>query len=164
MNFRIVITSSFEQETRTGRRMKLQYDQPGTTGGTGDTNNRPNNSLPVELPQAWNQHVIPLILDKFSIGLKTSIFASVNGMVSIAKQGSPVYAVSNAVACAYRASITGSANARSNMVHAYGNALRTVKTALDDSVEYKKDSTLLAVWMFVVYEVCHVLLSSRFVF
>lgn len=140
--------------------MKLHYDESRVAGGTRDT----NNSLPVELPQTWSQHVIPLILDKFSIGLKTSsIFATVNGMVSMAEQGSPVYAVSNAIACAYRASVTGSANARSNMVHAYGNALRTVKTALDDPVEYKKDSTLLAVWMFVVYEVFHVLLLS-FVF
>jgi hypothetical protein len=138
--------------------MKLHYDQPGATGGmTRDT----NKCLPVELPQTWSQHVIPLILDKFSIGLNTSsIFATVNGMVSMAEQGSPVYAVSNAIACAYRASVTGSANARSNMVHAYGNALRTVKTALDDPVEYKEDSTLLAVWMFVVYEVIHVFLSS----
>jgi hypothetical protein len=159
MHFRIVNTSSFKQKPPTGRRkMKLHYDQPGATGGmTRDT----NKCLPVELPQTWSQHVIPLILDKFSIGLNTSsIFATVNGMVSMAEQGSPVYAVSNAIACAYRASVTGSANARSNMVHAYGNALRTVKTALDDPVEYKEDSTLLAVWMFVVYEVFHVFLSS----
>jgi hypothetical protein len=107
----------------------------------------------VELPQTWSQHVIPLILDKFSTGPESSIFVTVNRMVSIAKLGSPLYAVCNAIACAYQASTTGLRNAMPNMVHAYVNALRVVNTALDDPVEHKEDSTLLAVWMFVIYEV-----------
>lgn len=154
LRFRNSNTASFELKSRTGRRLKLHYyHQPGSTGGTRDTNSRPNNSLPVELPQTLSRHVIPLVLDKFSIGPKAGIFATVNRMVSIAGQTSPIYAVSNAIAYAYRASYTGSPTARSDMFHAYGTALRTVKAALDDPVEYKKDSTLLAVWMFVVYEV-----------
>uniref|UniRef100_A0A093UPJ3 White-opaque regulator 1 n=1 Tax=Talaromyces marneffei PM1 TaxID=1077442 RepID=A0A093UPJ3_TALMA len=153
LRFRNSNTASFELKSRTGRRLKLHYyHQPGSTGGTRDTNSRPNNSLPVELPQTLSRHVIPLVLDKFSIGPKAGIFATVNRMVSIAGQTSPIYAVSNAIAYAYRASYTGSPTARSDMFHAYGTALRTVKAALDDPVEYKKDSTLLAVWMFVVYE------------
>lgn len=137
--------------------MKLHYDQPEAQGGTTRVTIK---YLPVELPQIWGQHVIPIILDKFPIGLETSnIFVTVTRMVSMAKQGSPVYAVSDAIACAYRVSVTGSADAMLNMIHSYGNALRTVKTALDDPVEYKEDSTLLAVWMFVVYEVFLALLS-----
>jgi hypothetical protein len=153
LQIRIVNASSFQQERRIGGRMKLHYDQSTTPARAKGTNNCPDNSLPAELPQIWSQHVIPLVLDKFPVGLEHGIFATVNRMVSIARLGSPVYAVCNAVACAYRASTTGLHNAMSNMAHAYGNALRTVKTALDDPVEYKEDSTLLAVWMFVVYEV-----------
>lgn len=36
---------------------------------------------------------------------------------------------------------------------AYVTALRTVNLALDDPFQCKNDSTLLEVWMFVVYEV-----------
>lgn len=163
--FRNLDLSSFQKQRRTGRSMKLLNDQPGSTVGESDPDDRRYSRLPVELPQIWSQHVIPLILDKFPIALEDSIFTTVNRMVSMTQQGSPIYAVCNAVACAYRASITGSPNAMSIMGRAYGSALRTVHTALNDPMESKEDSTLLAVWLFVVYEVFksfyHLVLSSN---
>ena len=111
-----------------------------------------------EPSQVWNDHVIPLVLDKFSVGLRdtsidSSMFATIPRIVSSMQEGSPIYAVCNAVACAYLASTTRTTATLAQRTRAYGSALRAVNAALDDPLQYKNDSTLLAIWMFVVYEV-----------
>ncbi|OQE44744.1 hypothetical protein PENCOP_c002G05541 [Penicillium coprophilum] len=110
-----------------------------------------------EPSQVWSHHVIPLVLDKFSVGLfdtsiDSSMFATIPRMISSTQEGSPIYATCDAIACAYLASTTGSTAAIANRTRAYGIALRTVNAALDDPIQCKNDSTLLAIWMFVVYE------------
>ena len=102
--------------------------------------------------------MIPLVLQKFSAGLADTgidggMFTTIPRIISSTQEGSPVYAVCDAVACAYMASITGSAAATVQRTRAYGTALRAVNAALADPVQCKSDSTLFAVWMFVVYEV-----------
>ena len=102
--------------------------------------------------------MIPLVLDKFSSGLADasvdgSMFTTIPRIISSTQEGSPVYAVCDAVACAYIASTVGSAAAVVQRTRAYGSALRAVNAALADPAQCKNDSTLLAVWMLVVYEV-----------
>jgi hypothetical protein len=111
-----------------------------------------------EPSQVWSHHVIPLVLDKFSVELvdtsvDSSMFATIPRIISSTQEGSPVYAVCDAIACAYFASTTGWTAATDNRTRAFGTALRAVNEALDDPLQYKNDSTLLAIWMFVVYEV-----------
>lgn len=158
MRFRIVNNSSFQESTRHHGR-KMRYNDPPIA--------KTNSAKDIEIPsaqilyqpsQVWNRHVIPLVLDRFSIELvdtiiDSSMFATIPRIISTAQEGSPVYAVCDAIACAYLSSTTGTTAAMVNRTRAYGTALRTVNTALDDPVQCKNDSTLLAVWMFVVYEV-----------
>jgi hypothetical protein len=118
--------------------------------------------LPVQIvyepSQVWNHHVIPLVLDKFSVrlgdtGINGSMFATIPRIITRSREGSPVYAVCDAIACAYVASTTSSTSAVVKKTQAYGTALKVVNAALADPAQSKNDSTLLAVWMFVVYEV-----------
>jgi hypothetical protein len=81
------------------------------------------------------------------------MFATIPRIISSTQEGSAVYAVCDAIACAYVARATRSAAAVVKRTQAYGIALRVVNTALADPTQSKTDSTLLAVWMFVVYEV-----------
>lgn len=158
MRFRIVNNSSFQQSTR-HRRRKMRYnDPPIAKVDSAKTSETPFAPIIYEPPQVWNHHVIPLVLDRFSIELVDTItdgsmFATIPRIISTAQEGSPVYTVCDAIACAYLASTTGTTAAMVNRTRAYGTALRTVNTALDDPVQCKNDSTILAVWMFVVYEV-----------
>ncbi|KAJ5910493.1 hypothetical protein N7504_005136 [Penicillium tannophilum] len=117
----------------------------------------PSIQIIYEPSQVWSQHVIPLVLDKFTVDLvdtriDSSMFATIPRIISSTNEGSPVYSVCNAVACAYLATTTGATAATVNRAKAYGTALKTVSAALNDPVECKSDSTLLAIWMFVVYE------------
>lgn len=81
------------------------------------------------------------------------MFATIPRIICRSKEGSPVYAVCDAIACAYLASTTRTTVAMVKRVSAYVTALRTVNLALDYPFQCKNDSTLLEVWMFVVYEV-----------
>lgn len=158
MRFRIVNNSSFQQSTRHHRRKMRYNDPPIVKTDSAKTSEIPSVQILYEPPQVWNSHVIPLVLDRFSIELvdtitDSSIFATIPRIISTSQEGSPVYAVCDAIACAYLSSITGTTAAIVNRTRAYGTALRAVNTALDDPAESKNDSTLLAVWMFVVYEV-----------
>jgi Fungal Zn(2)-Cys(6) binuclear cluster domain len=157
MRFRIANMSSFPANTRRGHRKIRYHDAPVAKTES------PVLSVQIvyEPPQVWSQHVIPLVLDKFSVALVEAtstgsdggMFATIPRIIASTPQGSPVYAVSNAIACAYVASTTGSAAAVANRARAYGEALAAVNVALDDRAECQNDSTLLAIWMFVVYEV-----------
>lgn len=158
MRFRIVNNESFQQRTRHHRR-KIRYNNPPIAKAD-STKNSQNVCAQIlyEPSQVWNDHVIPLVLERFSIELvgtikDSSMFATIPRIVSTSQKGSPVYAVCDAIACAYLSSTTGTTAAMVNRSRAYGAALRTVNTALDDPVQCRNDSTLLAVWMFVVYEV-----------
>jgi hypothetical protein len=158
MRFRIANISSFQP--RTGRhRRRIRYHNPPTTiVDSIKASDSPYIQIPYEPSQVWSDHVIPLVLGKFSIELvdtstDISMFATIPRIISNTHEGSSVHAVCNAIACAYLASTIGTTTATANRTRAYGNALRAVNAALDDPVEYKNDSTLMAIWMFVVYEV-----------
>ncbi|KAJ5150830.1 uncharacterized protein N7482_010082 [Penicillium canariense] len=133
------------------------YDPPKVKVDSTKDGSIPSIQMIYEPSQVWNHHVIPLVLDKFSVSIvDTSIdsimFATIPRIISCTPEGSPVYAVCDAIACAYLASTTGSAAAIAHRTQAYGAALRIVNAALDDPAQCKNDSTLLAIWMFVVYE------------
>lgn len=158
MRFRIINNSSFQQSTRHRRRRIRYNDPPIAKADSAKDSEIPSAQIIYEPSQVWNHHVIPLVLDKFSIELvdtiiDSSMFATIPRIISASQEGSPVYAVCDAIASAYLSSTTGTTAAMANRTRAYGNALRTVNAALNDPVQCKNDSTLLAVWMFVVYEV-----------
>jgi hypothetical protein len=158
MRFRIANISSFQQSTR-NHRPKIRYHDPQIVKADSAMDSEiPPPQIIYEPSQVWSHHVIPLVLEKFSIELvdtsiASSMFATIPRIISTSQEGSPVYAVCDAIACAYRASTIGTAAAIASRTRAYGIALRTVNTALGDPVQCKHDSTLLAIWMFVVYEV-----------
>lgn len=140
-----------------GRKIRY-HDSPMIKTDFAKDSRIPYLQIVYEPPQVWSQHVIPLVLNKFSVGLveastDSSMFATIPRIISSTQEGSQVYAVCNAIACAYLASTTGSAAAIANRARAYGAALNAVNAALDDPFQRNNDSTLLAIWMFVVYEV-----------
>ncbi|KAJ5194547.1 uncharacterized protein N7498_007985 [Penicillium cinerascens] len=157
MRFRIANVSSFQPSTRHDRRKMRYHDPPMAKMDSAKDGDVPSVQIIYEPSQVLSQHVIPLVLDKFSVGLvdisiDSNMFATIPRIISSTQEGSPVYAVCNAIACAYLASTTRTTATLANRNRAYGNALKAVNAALDDPVQYKNDSTLLAIWMFVVYE------------
>jgi hypothetical protein len=154
MRFCIANISSFQPSTGQRRRRLRYHDTPIVKAFS----TKVSDKLPVQIiyepSQKWSHHVIPLVLHMFSVAsTDSSMFATIPRIISNTQEGSSVYAVCNAIACAYLASANGTAAAVANRTRAYVTALNTVNTALDDPAQHKKDSTLLAVWMFVVYEV-----------
>ncbi|KAJ5605237.1 hypothetical protein N7510_010391 [Penicillium lagena] len=95
----------------------------------------PSVQIIYEPSQVWSHHVIPLVLGKFSVKVvdtsrDSSLFATIPRLITSTQEGSPVYAVCDAIACAYLASMSGSADAIANRTRAYGTALRVVNVAL----------------------------------
>lgn len=138
---------------------KIRYvDPPMVEDSSTEDSETTSVQIIYEPSQVWSHHVIPLVLDKFTVDLgdtmiDSSMFATIPRIVSSTYEGSSVFAVCDAIACAYLATTTRTTAATVNRARAYGTALRTVNAALNDPVECKNDSTLLAIWMFVVYEV-----------
>jgi hypothetical protein len=88
------------------------------------------------------------------------MFTTIPRIISSTQEGSPVHSVCNAIATTYIASTTRSAAALVNRDRAYGIALGTVNDALADPFKCKDDSTIFAIWMFVLYEVRIELISN----
>ena len=158
MRFRIANISSFQPSKKHGERKMRYHNPPIIKADSAKRGYIPSVQVIYEPSQVWSHHVIPLVLDKFSVGLadtslNSNMFATIPRIISSTQEGSQIYAVCDAIACAYLASTTGSTTALLNRTRAYGTALRAVNAALDDPVQHKNDSTLLAIWMFVVYEV-----------
>ncbi|KAJ5496940.1 hypothetical protein N7463_008927 [Penicillium fimorum] len=153
MRFRNATISSFQPNTGHGYQKTRYYGTPMIIADSAKHSYISSVQMIYEPSQAWRHHVIPLVLDKFSVSLMDiSMFATIPRIISSAQEGSPIYATCNAIACAYLATTMGSTDAIANKTRAYGVALRTVNAALDDPVQCNNDNTLLAVWMFVVYE------------
>lgn len=68
---------------------------------------------------------------------------------------SPIHQVCKAIGLAYVGSKARTVTSTHDRVHAYQSALTAVNSALQDPQQRSLDSTLLAVWMFNVYEVSH---------
>jgi hypothetical protein len=103
------------------------------------------------LAEIWNDHVIPIVLDKFAFSC--SIFSTVVSKLSSAREGSALYQATYAVGCAHLAKLTQTHEAISSRVRAYGNALSAMNMVLQDPRRCKNDSTLLGVWLLGIYEV-----------
>jgi hypothetical protein len=158
MRFRIADISSF-QPSASHHRQRIRYHDPlRAIADPAKDSEITDVQIIYEPPQVWSHHVIPLVLDKFSVELvnaniDNSMFTTIPRIICSSQEGSSVYAVCDAIACAYVASTTGTTAAMANRTRAYVTALRTVNAALDDPLQCRNDSTLLAIWMFVVYEV-----------
>lgn len=157
MRFRIANISSFQSSKKHGERKMRYHDPPMVKTDSAKNDYISSVQMIYEPSQVWSQHVIPLVLQYFSVGLADTIdcsmFATIPRIISSTQEGSQIYAVCDAIACAYLASTTGSTTALVKRTRAYGTALRAVNAALDDPAQHRNDSTLLAIWMFVVYEV-----------
>ncbi|KAJ5266589.1 hypothetical protein N7478_009397 [Penicillium angulare] len=165
MRFRIAKASSFEPNTSHGRR-KTHYHNPKSIKLDSARYQIPPSPIGYEIPQVWSHHVFPLVLDKFAAGIvdtsiNSSMFVTIPRIISSSQEGSPVYAVCDAIAHAYLATVTGSPTEVLRRDRAYGTALRAVNAALTDPTQYKNDSTLLSIWMFVVYEQAKALIAGR---
>jgi hypothetical protein len=71
------------------------------------------------------------------------------------ESGSLLYLASHAVGSAYFANKTRSPNFTSIHQRLYGQSLRVLKEALQDSQIRKEDSTFMAVWFLGLYEVSY---------
>jgi hypothetical protein len=104
---------------------------------------------PVSEP--WNEHVIPLAVNKFSF--PCTIFSTVQSVLSRAKEGSALYKAAYAVGCAYLSSMDRSKNAVVMRTKAYAAAISTMNLVIRNATQATHDSTLLGVWLLGVYEV-----------
>lgn len=109
------------------------------------------------LPESWNDHVIPLIISKFSFdiarGFNKSIFNTIPRVIAEVEDGSVLFTACNAVGCAYMANITRSPNVIFYRAKAYTTALAALNSALLDPQEHTNDKVLLSVWLLSLYEV-----------
>lgn len=103
------------------------------------------------LSEPWNEHVIPLAVNKFSF--PCSIFSTVQSVLCRAKQGSALYQAAYAVGCAYLSTIDRSKNAVVRRTKAYTAAISTMNVVIRNATQARHDSTLLGVWLLGVYEV-----------
>lgn len=84
------------------------------------------------------------------------VFESIRRTIRQADDGSPIHQVCNAIGLTYASSKHGVVNLRTqNRVYVYQSALAAVNSAIQDPQRRSLDSTLLAVWLFNVYEVSH---------
>ncbi|RFU27687.1 hypothetical protein B7463_g8634, partial [Scytalidium lignicola] len=116
--------------------------------------------LQYPLPESWNKHCIPLVMNKFSFDMVGSIYSIIPRAISKAEEGSAFYQAFSAVGCAYVANVSWSLQAISNRAMAYGTALSAVNLALRDPQQCKSDSTLLSVWLLGMYEVRYCIRSD----
>lgn len=105
----------------------------------------------------------PLVMARITTGPNNNhpvnqvneVFDSIRRTIRQADAASPIHQVCNAIGLAYVASKTRAVNSTYNKVHSYRSALAAVNSALQDPQRISLDSTLLAVWMFNMYEVSH---------
>jgi hypothetical protein len=114
-------------------------------------------SLLYPLAESWNDHFMPLVIDKFKFSFKTAkwIFNTIPHILSKAKEGSPLYQACNAVGCAYLMRMNRSPKAISSQARAYGRAITVINSAFGNPYQYKNDDILLSVWLLNLYEVGH---------
>jgi hypothetical protein len=104
---------------------------------------------------------IPLVLAKVAKYISgDSLFITIPRIVTQAESRSPIYKVCNAIGLAYVTSKTQGPTADATKARGYRCALAAVNAALQDPRRQTLDSTLLAVWLFGVYEVIIYLFSS----
>jgi hypothetical protein len=107
------------------------------------------------LAESWNDHFMPLVMQKFSLDVCKGIFYTIPRVTSKAEGGSALYQASNAFGYAYMANINQSPKAISDQVRAYGAALTTLNLALQDPQQSNTDNTLLSAWLLGLYEVSY---------
>lgn len=83
------------------------------------------------------------------------VFDSIPRIIRQADATSPIHQVCKAIGLTYVRSKTRAVTWTHDRVHMYQSALAAVNSALQDPQQRLLDSTLLAVWMFNVYEVSH---------
>jgi hypothetical protein len=105
------------------------------------------------LTESWNNHFMPLVINKFSFDMGKSVYNAIPCVISKAEEGSALYLACSAVGRAYIANTTWSPNVKSDRAKAYGTALAAVNSALRDPEQRKSDNTLLGVWLLSLYEV-----------
>ncbi|KAL2829505.1 hypothetical protein BDW59DRAFT_142169 [Aspergillus cavernicola] len=113
-----------------------------------------NTPLLYPLSESWNNHFMPLVLNKFRLTCEMAkdIYNTVPHMFSKAEDGSALYEACNAVARAYMVPIIRNPKAISDGAKAYGSALTAIRSAIMDPQRCKTDNTLFAVWMLGLYE------------
>jgi hypothetical protein len=99
-----------------------------------------------------------MIIDTFTnpkaTGITYSFFRIIPRLISEAhKDEAPILLACNAVGYAYLANKARLPIAARHRAHAYSTALSAINQALCDPVQYKSDSTFLAVWLLSLYEV-----------
>jgi hypothetical protein len=109
------------------------------------------------LAESWNDHIMPMIMDKFSFETENGeiqcVFKPIPHVLAKTKDGSLLYLACNAVCHAYMAKATSKTGVLSNAARSDGTALVAVNQAIRDPRQCKSDDTLMAVWLLSLYEV-----------
>ncbi|RFU34116.1 hypothetical protein B7463_g2194, partial [Scytalidium lignicola] len=173
LRFRIENVSSFPSNMSRDRRRK--YDQEShesdsstfvdardvaeTTSPEGFLlSSKEYTPLLYPLTESWNDHCVPLVINKFSFDTGKSVYNAIPHVASKAEEGSPLYLACNAVGCAYIANSTQYPSHLPDQSKAYRTALNAVYSALSDPQRCKSDNTILGVWLLALYEL---LLDAR---
>ncbi|KAJ6147670.1 hypothetical protein N7497_009652 [Penicillium chrysogenum] len=111
--------------------------------------------LQYPLAESWNDHCLPLVMNKFLFDMAKSVYNAIPCVISKAHERSAHYLVCNAVGFAYMANANRSLDTAINRSRAYGTALAAVRSAVRGPQQCKSDDTLLGVWLLSLYEVRH---------
>ncbi|KAJ6184745.1 hypothetical protein N7519_006046 [Penicillium mononematosum] len=111
--------------------------------------------LQYPLAESWNDHCLPLVMNKFLFDMAKSVYNAIPCVISKAHERSALYLVCNAVGFAYMANAHRSLDTAINRSRAYGAALAAIHSAVRGPQQCKSDDTLLGVWLLSLYEVRH---------
>lgn len=104
----------------------------------------------------WAQHAIPMILSMFSVevaGSRHFQLTFLPKMLSQSADDSPLILCCQALAFAFLANKTGSAEAASTRDEFYGQAIAATNRLVGDSNFAQEDETCVCVWLLSIYEV-----------
>ncbi|KAJ5606671.1 hypothetical protein N7510_009452 [Penicillium lagena] len=89
------------------------------------------------IAELWDDHLMPLVLNKFSCddvnGNPKTIFKAVPRVISMTDKGSALYQILDAIGRVNIANMTNGPNANSQQAYAYGNGI------LDDADTMRSD-------------------------
>lgn len=104
------------------------------------------------LAESWNDHLIPLVTDKFSFDVDNCVYNVIPDIA--AKDAVPFFNMAvNAVGSAYITDMASPISAVPDPIKSYKNALHAVAMALSDPKQSTHDSTIAGVWLLAFYEV-----------
>lgn len=135
------------------RKATVQWIDSGEQTGELQLSSKLDSPLQYSITESWDNHYMPLVMNKFLFDVVKSVYNAIPAVVSKADEDSALYQACHAVGRAYMANTTLTSRAVSKRSKAYATALGAIHSAIQDPEQRTSDNTLLGVWLLSLYEV-----------